>query len=173
MTNVKIKKAKIKDDIFLEVEYTEDLPGHTKKDAKLTSTVPVNQDLINAFAKLDKHLAILCDELELPAKVKDIDQWITEELNSFGVKGFSIGGTDDNTGCRLSGFKDGKYGTVNLNSPFQKYATSDYKHIDVLSADIEACVYEVEEYLFNGKRAPEKQLEMDFDGGDDNQNEEA
>ena len=31
MDNVKIKKAKIKDDLFLEVEFTEDLPGHSKK----------------------------------------------------------------------------------------------------------------------------------------------
>ncbi|MBK7885511.1 MAG: hypothetical protein IPJ81_18230 [Chitinophagaceae bacterium] len=45
MSNVKIKKAKIKDDIFLEVEYTEELPGHGKKDMKLTCTVPVHQDL--------------------------------------------------------------------------------------------------------------------------------
>lgn len=172
MNNVKIKKAKIKDDIFLEVEYTEDLPGHSKKDTKLTCTVPVHDDLKTAFSKLDKHLAILCDEIELPSKVKDIDQWQPDELSSFVVKGFTVIGNDENAGCTLSGMKDGKYGVVNLNTPFQKYETSDYKHIDVLSADIESCVYEVEQYLFEGKRAPEKQLAMDFGEEEENQNEQ-
>jgi len=38
MSDVKIKKAKIKDDLFLEVEYTEELEGHSKKDTKLSCT---------------------------------------------------------------------------------------------------------------------------------------
>ncbi len=171
MNNVKIKKAKIKDDIFLEVEYTEDLPGHSKKDTKLTCTVPIHDDLKNSFRKLDKHLAILCDEIELPAKVKDLEQWQPDELESFGVKGFTVSGNDENAGCTLSGYKNGKYGVVNLNTPFQKYETSDYKHIDVLSADIEECVYEVEQYLFEGKKAPERQLAMEF-GEEENQTEQ-
>ena len=36
MENVKIKKAKIKDGLFLDVEYTEELVGHNKKENKLS-----------------------------------------------------------------------------------------------------------------------------------------
>lgn len=168
MSSVKIKKAKIKDELFLDVEYTEILPGHSKKDTKLSCTVPVHQDLKDKFSILNKHLAVLCDELDLPGKVKVLEDWNPEELQGFEVKSFSIGGNDEDEGCTLSGMKDGKYGTVNLNTPFQKWETSEYKFIGNLSADIEACIYEVEQYLFEGKRAPEKQLEMAF--GEDEEN---
>ena len=167
MSNVKIKKAKIKDDIFLEVEYTEELPGHGKKDMKLTCTVPVHEDLKNAFKKLDKHLALLCEEIDLPAKVKNIDEWVPDELSSFAVRGFTIGGNDDTEGCTLGGIKWGVYGSFSLNSPFQKYSTSEYKYIDALASDIQDCLYEVDEYLFKGKRAPEQQLAMDFDDAEE------
>lgn len=170
MDNVKIKKAKIKDELFLEGEYSEDLPGHSKKDSKFSCTVPVHQDLKDAFAKLPKHLAILCDEIELPVKVKSLDQWDHDELITFDVRGFTIGGNDENEGVTLSGSKEGKYGIVNLNSPFQKWEQSEYKHITGLASDIQTCVYEVEQYLFESKRAPEKQLELGFDEGDDTEN---
>lgn len=166
-TKVKIKKAKIKDDLFLEGEYSEDLPGHSKKDSKFSCTVPVHQDLKDAFAKLPKHLAVLCDELSVSGKIKDIDQWDDDKLINFSVRGFTIGGNDENEGCTISGMKEGKYGIVNLNSPFQKWEGSEYGHISSLAADIQSCVYEVEQYLFEGKRAPEQQLAMDFGGGDD------
>jgi len=164
MDNVKIRKAKIKDDLFLDVEYIEDLPGHSKKDTKLSCTVPIHDDLKAAFQKLHKHLSVLSDYLTVPAKVKDISQWVDEAIAAFTVKSFSIGGNDDNEGITLTGFKEGDYGNINLNSPFQKWEASEYKFIGDLQAEIEECIYEVEQYLFHGKRAPEKQLEL-FDEG--------
>jgi hypothetical protein len=149
MSNVKIKKAKIKDELFLDVEYTEDLAGHSKKDTKLSCTVPIHNDLKDAFAKFPKHLAMLCDEIE-----------IGEDDRIYEVKGFSIGGNDENEGVTLSGSKEGTYGLVNLNSPFQKWEKSDYTRITQLSEEIEAAIYEINEYLFNGKKAPEQQLSM-------------
>ena len=163
--DVKIKKAKIKDDLFLEVEFTEDLPGHSKKETKLTCTVPVHDDLKESFNKLDKHLAILCDEIKF--KGKNFDQFDHDDLVLFSVKGFSIGGNDENEGVTISGMKEGKYGIVNLNTPFTKYEGTEYPHTSQLGADIQTCLYEVNEYLFNGKRAPEKQLAIDFGGEDD------
>lgn len=155
MSDVKIKKAKIKDDLFLEVEYTEELEGHSKKDTKLSCTVPVHDDLKNAFKSLDMHMAILCDELS----PKDV----TKKIDDYTAKGFTVTGNDENEGITITGFKDGKYGTVNLNTPNQKYESSEYNGINDLAAVIEECLHEVNEYLFNGKRAPEKQLEMDFE----------
>lgn len=43
MQNVTIKKAKIKEKLFLEGEYSEQLPGHSRKNTKFDCTVPVQQ----------------------------------------------------------------------------------------------------------------------------------
>jgi hypothetical protein len=158
--NVKIKKEKIKDNLFLEVEYSEDLPGHSKKDTKLSCTVPVHDDLKASFQKLHKHLAILCDEVLTPKK-KDFE---AAEFEGFDVRGFSIGGSDENEGITITGSKEGKYGPVNLNTPFTKWESTDYPFTKELGNDIQAALHEVEEYLFNEKRAPEVQMSMDFEG---------
>jgi hypothetical protein len=168
-TNVKIKKAKIKDNLFLEVEYSEDLPGHSKKDTKLSCTVPVHDDLKESFKRLHKHLAILCDEVPAPKK-KD---FATSEFIGFEVRGFSIGGNDENEGVTISGSKEGKYGLVNLNTPFTKWENKEYPFSREIANDVQSAIYEVEEYLFNEKRAPEKQLSMDFEtGGDGSENKD-
>ena len=163
MEKVKIRKAKIKDELFLEGEFTETLPGHSKKDSKFSCTVPVHQDLINAFAKLPKHLAVLCDGLELPEEVDHMEDWANEEHVKFTVKGFSISGNDETEAVSLSGAKEGSFGLINLNTPSQKWENSDYGMIGELGSDINACIYEVEQYLFEGKKAPERQLEMAFE----------
>ena len=163
MENVKIKKAKIKDDLFLDVEFTEELPGHSKKDTKLSCTVPVHDDLKHAFHRLHVHLAVLCDEVKLSKK----DDVQSVSFDGFGVRSFSISGNDENEGVTISGWKDGKYGTVNLNTPFAKWEGSDYPFSNELAEQVQHAVYEVEQYLFEGKRAPERQLEMDFGNEDD------
>ena len=165
MSDVKIKKARIKDDLFLEVEFSESLPGHSKKETKLSCTVPVHEDLKVAFSKLDKHLALLCDEVKLKGKkIEGID---AEELAAFTVRGFSIGGNDENEGVSINGSKEGKYGIVNLNTPFTKWESDEYPFVADLGADVQLCIHEVNEYLFNEKRAPERQLAMDFGDSDD------
>lgn len=131
--NVKIKKAKIKDDLFLEVEYVETLPFHSKKDTKLSCTVPIHDDLKTSFSKLHKHLAILCDEVKTPTKAK----YAQEDYPEFTVRGFSIGGTDENEGITISGSKEGLYGIVNLNTPFTKFESADYPFVSELGEDIQ------------------------------------
>ena len=120
--------------------------------------MPIHEDMKKAFGNLHRHLALLCDEEREPKK-KDFE---TTEFNDFTVRSFSIGGNDENEGVTISGAKEGKYGTVNLNTPFTKFESTEYPFLSELSADIAVCVEEVEQYLFNGKRAPEKQMEMDF-----------
>ncbi len=159
MDNIKIKKAKIKDDLFLEVEYTEELPGHSKKDTKLSCTVPVHDDLKKNFQALHVHLALLCDEEKLP-KGKTVEEVV---FPKFHVRSISIGGSDENERVTVSGYKEGKYGDVNLSTPSVKYEDTDYPYSSELAEKINDCVYEVEQYLFHGKRAPERQLEMSFD----------
>ena len=156
MNTVKIKKAKIKDLLFLDVEFTEDMPGFSKKDTKLTCTVPIHADLIKSFENLNRHLAYLCDEIKAP-KLKDFE---TAETPTFTARGFSIGGSDENEGVTISGSKDGLFGLVNLNTPFTKFEGVEYPFTSHLMADIEAAIYEVEQYLFFGKKAPDAQLSL-------------
>jgi len=158
MNKITIKKAKIKDDIFLDVEFTEELSGHSKKDIKISCTTPIHDDLIQSFKQLHKHLTILCDEIEVPKQA----DFKTAEFHEFIVRAFSIGGNDENEGVTLSGYKKGRFGIVNLNTPFTKFEDADYPFISCLVEDISIAIYEVEQYLFEGKRAPEKQLELDF-----------
>lgn len=157
---ITIKKAKIKDAMFLEAEYTEELTGHGSKTTKLSCTVPVHQDLKNAFYKLHTHLAILCDGIEAPDETVRLD---TLEIPGFGVRSFTTGGSDDSEGVVISGFKEGNFGLINLNTPFVRYDNEDYPFRHELSEAIEMCIYEVKEYLFNGKKAPDVQLEFDFE----------
>jgi hypothetical protein len=161
---VKIKKAKIKDDLFLEAEYSQDLIGHKKQDIKISSTVPVHSDMTDAFKKLEKHLAYLCGEKDCP-KYKLFD---TTDVEGFDVRSFSIGGSDEHEGVTVSGYKDGPFGLVNLNTPFTKFAEGEYPFLDKLSEDVQACIYEVELYLFEGKKAPEQQTSLEFP--EDNEN---
>lgn len=170
MSNVKIKKSKIKDDLFLQVEYTEELPGHSKKDTKLTCTIPVHEDLKNKFQNLHKHLAVLCDQVKTP-KRSDFEN---SEFEDFTVIGFAISGVEENEGVTVIGIRDGKYGEVPLSTPFIKWDDSEYPFRSELASDVQDCVYEVEQYLFEGKRAPEQQLEMEFgEGGDEDLDQQA
>ncbi len=153
-----IRNAKIVDQLFLTVEFDEDLPGHARKETSLSCTVPVHEDLKYQFDKLHKHLAVLCDEVKQPK----VDDFPGVHFPDFFVRGFGLLGADAKDGVSIRGYKEGKYGVVNLTTPRTKYADSSYPFLDALSLDIDACVYEVEQYLFHGKRAPEKQLEMDF-----------
>lgn len=157
---IRIKKASIKDELFLYVEYSEELQGHSKKETKLSCTVPVHEDLKAAFTKLHRHLAIISDYKDAPKKSTAFHE---TEFPKFGVRGFSIGGNDENEGVTISGYMEGKYGMVNINTPFTKFEGAEYPFLSELYDDVEDCKDEVEKYLFEGKRAPEKQLEL-FDG---------
>lgn len=156
---IKFGKAKIKNELFLYVEYTEELPGHSKNGLKNDCTVPIHDDLKAAMQKLHRHLALLCDEIEIPSPKK---KFLTTEFAGFYVTGFTASGNDDNAGVVISGYKDGKYGSVNLNTPFTKFVGGDYPFHSELGQDIISLEYEIDQYLFKGKRAPEVQLEMEM-----------
>ena len=161
--NVKILKATIIDDLFLEWKLEEELPSHSRKSSTESCTVPIHDHLKFAIQKLHKHLALICDQVKQPKKT-EFDEI---QFEGFTVSGFEIKGRDENLGVTIKGSRDGKYGTVNLSSPVAKYESSDYPFISELGLDIDSCIEEVEAYLFDGKRAPERQLEMEFPGEED------
>ncbi len=156
--SVKILKASIIDDLFLEWKLEEELPSHSRKSSTESCTVPIHDHLKFAIQKLHKHLALICDQVKQPKKT-EIDEI---EYEGFTVSGFEIKGRDENHGVTIIGTREGKYGTVNLKSPVAKYDSSAYPFISELGLDVNDAIAEVEAYLFDGKRAPDRQLDIDF-----------
>lgn len=156
--SIKILKAAIVDDLFLEWKLEEELPGHSRKSSTESCTVPVHDHLKFAIQKLHKHLALICDQVKQP-KAADFENI---EFEGFIVSGFEIKGREENHGVTIKGSREGKYGTVNLTSPIAKYDSSSYPFISELGLDVNDAIAEVEAYLFDGKRAPERQLDIDF-----------
>lgn len=157
-----IIKAKITKTHTLEVELIEILDDNTERTATMKCDQLVHEDMNKAFAKLKLHLVKICDLYE--------DSGITpdkfnpeEQLTKFKITSFAIGGEGEHEGVSISGQKELDGGKIlNLNSPFTKYSNDDYGYGRELASEIQACVFEVEEYLFNGKYAI-KQLDIPFD----------
>jgi len=105
------------------------------------------------------------------SSLEDLDE---KSLENIQVTQFIISGSDANEGIVLVGQKLIGDKVLNLISPFMGY-DEDYRFSQELPIDIAACVYEVEQYLFEGKYAI-KQLdlfegdkEIDPDSGEMNQ----
>jgi hypothetical protein len=144
---IKIKKALIKDGLFLNVEYNEKTASGNNK-VKKDCTPPIHDDLKAEFAKLDEHLATICEQFD---SVGNID------VDNTSCKGFAIGGEGESEGVTLIGTRkmdDGK--VVNLVSPFTNYG-DDYGSISELSKIVDGCVSETKQYLFEGKFRPDNQ----------------
>lgn len=161
----KIQKAKIKD-YKLEAAYEEYFPEENysniieKKCAQI-----VHADMQAAFDKLKVHLVAICEMPEAEAiKEQGIYDYPLSKLDSYIVTGYTHGGSDESAGITIIGKKLLKSGKVlNLISPFIQYEDADaYVFAGELYADIEACDYEVEQYLFHEKFGI-KQLSLDFD----------
>ena len=146
-----IRKAKITDKLFLHAAWDQEMPGHANKSFDLDSTVPVHQDLKDAFSKLNIHLGMMSDYIPWPKNAQDLAA--IEAPTDFYCRSFSIGGSGEAEGVTLSGSKDGYLGNININTPFQRFVNTEYRFMGELSAIIQECITEVEQYIFHGKKA--------------------
>lgn len=159
----KIKKA-ILNGRQLTVTYTEFRP-EGDKDITVKSEIPAHKDCTDAFKKLVPHFILLTemkesDKLSAEAAAVGIDNISPDDdyLNA-EVIGIKIGKNDNNTdtvtiiGGRL--LKLG--GSVDFNSPAQELESSggefEYPYINELNLAIQGILFEVKQYLFNGKFA--------------------
>lgn len=166
MEGIKIKKAKIKNNLFLQYEYQQTV-GNVTNGHNTSSDAPIHEDLRKAFRGLIPHFAFMCEEIPekkmkqiMNGNVPDDDEFYSKFL----VQSFSIGGSGDSEGVTLSGCKQVESGVVNFNSPFKKW-DDDYKYMDALIDAVELAKSEVFEYM-NGKQAPNAQQEMNFEDFD-------
>ncbi len=125
----------------------------------------VHKDLEACFTELVPHLAFLCEQKEADGK-QSFDELPDDILNTLEVSGFSIGGDGDSEGVTLTGKRFLKSKKVlNLIAPFTMFnnENEEYKQAFELQQAIEACNYEVEQYL-TAKKWAVVQQELPFDG---------
>lgn len=161
----KIEKAKIKDSqltAIYEERFSSENYANTieKKCSQIVHT-----DLLTAFEKLKVHLVCVC-EMPEAEKIRNMGvyDYPIGDLGNYVVTGYSHGGSDESAGVTIIGQKLLKSGKVlNLISPFIQFEDTDtYNFAGELYVDIEACDYEVEQYLFHEKFGI-KQMSLDFD----------
>jgi hypothetical protein len=140
-----IKKAKLKDENFLEAEYNETLQDSSNT-VKKDCTAAVHADLKEAFKRMDNILLNVCEQQDDSVVV---------------CNGFTIG--KDGSGVTLIGYRDLESGSVlNLTSPYTKFEDNgDLEHA------ISVAKQEVLQYLFEGKHAPDAQLSLFPEGDND------
>ena len=146
----------------------------------------IHKDLRAAFNELIPHLTFLCEQKEADGK-DSIDELPEEIFSTFEVTGYTIGGSDDNVGvtlvgnleCREDFFRQFIYGifavsfllrflkskkVLNLIAPSTMFnnENEEYEHAFELQQAIDACNYEVEQYL-TAKKWAVVQQELPFD----------
>ena len=124
----------------------------------------VHKDMKAAFDDLIPHLAFLCEQKEADGK-ESLDELSEDIFSTFEVSGYSIGGSDESEGVTLVGKRFLKTKKVlNLIAPFTMFnnENEEYEHAFDLQQAIEACKYEVEQYL-TAKKWAVVQQELPFD----------
>ncbi len=170
ITKAKITKDKISGVMRLEVVIIEsitDEEGLIENEVSKKMGYEVHPDLINAFNKLAFHCAIICDQIDVtPNMAMEDARLIFEHSNSnISVTGFVIGGQDDHEGITIIGRRALRSGKIlNLIAPFTKWSDehTPYNYEFELYEDFQAAELEAAEYM-NGKHAPAKQLEIEFE----------
>lgn len=145
---MEIKKAKVTKDNTLVAQYSDETGTVTVEGKNL-----VTNDLINAFKQLIPHMAFLCELKEADGK-GSLDEMPSNIESIVEVTGYSVGGDGDSRGVTLTGKRFLKSNKVlNLNAPFTKFAdeNEEYQFQFELEQAIEACEFEVNEYIFNRK----------------------
>ena len=157
---MKITKAKItKENTLMAVFNNENDDTVTIEGKNL-----VHKDMKAAFDDLIPHLAFLCEQKEADGK-ESLDELSEDIFSTFEVSGYSIGGSDESEGVTLVGKRFLKTKKVlNLIAPFTMFnnENEEYEHAFDLQQAIEACKYEVEQYL-TAKKLAVVQQELPFD----------
>ena len=161
------------------------------------SDKPVHDDLRKAFKQLIPHFILLCKQEDyekyklffdhIIEDVNNVVYWPGDEFKKIGVNdinseedqpnailknyvvpSFYIVGDGENEGVVLAGTRtlNSKLDSISFSTPSIKWSESDYPHLHELRLAVEECQEEVLEY-YNGKCAPPRQIEMDFNEEDE------
>jgi len=151
--NVRIKSAHLFKSVFLRGSYVE-MGKSGDQHIQFNFTIPVHNDLRNAFHKLNPHAVKLAEIYDAKGMVDD---------NRINTLGFTISGEDDAEGVVISLIRTlSNEKEVLMNTPFQRWDDQNTPYIDGsdLSDVLEECKAEVYAYLFEGKLQPTNQLSL-------------
>ena len=157
---MKILKAKVTKDNTLVATFKNEHDDTVTIEGKNL----VTKDLLQTFSALVPHITFLCEQREA-YRLERMDEFPNEIYTNLDVTGFSVGGSADSEGVTLIGKRFlGTKKVLNLCAPFTMFESDneEYTYAFELKEAIEACSFEVEEYLFNKKWAVVQQ-ELPFD----------
>ncbi len=166
------KKIKIAGDC-LEAKYQRRMPGGIIHDFEHGSNGLVHSDLLNAFQKLAKHVAMLSDSSE-SVQIKqmieagdDFSETPLSMTDDIKVTGIVLTGDAEPEGIMIIAQKRIGPKVMNILTPLLKFDEEQfYRYMEELQVDINGIEHEAHLYVFEGKYA-EKQLSLDFDNPDD------
>lgn len=168
---IDIRSATVKDGMFCHYSYDHTVAANTTNDISVKSSVPIHDDMRNAFHKLYAHLAVICEEITVQ-EIGDIDNLpfgddhpLNIKIGAFTVSSFRLDGKEEKEGVILIGWKRLSTGDLlKLEAPKIKWSAG-YHFINELRVAIHDCIAEVEEYM-KGKQAPPAQKSL-FDAEDE------
>ena len=148
---MKILKAKVTKDNTLVATFKNEHDDTVTIEGKNL----VTKDLLQTFSALVPHITFLCEQREA-YRLERMDELPNEIYTNLDVTGYSVGGSADSEGVTLIGKRFlGTKKVLNLCAPFTMFESEneEYTYAFELKEAIEACSFEVEEYLFNKKWA--------------------
>lgn len=159
-----IKKATIKKD-RLNVNYNESFTesNYTNGVSKSCDQI-IHYDLRQAFDKLKVHLVALCEQPEAERINEESikSPGFAETFPNYSITGYAHSSQDAVDGVTILGTKLLQSGgTVDL-SIWTPLSDSNYPYLEDLALDIQACDWEVSEYLFSGKWGIKQEM-LDFE----------
>lgn len=167
---IEVKSATLIDQMFCNYKYKHTVGPNTTNTVTTKSEVPVHHDLVNLFRKLDAHLALICEEVDVKMIGPDINDIYHEptadKIAKFEVTSFAVDGPLEALTFILSGLKELSTGdSIKLETP--KIAiNADYPFAVELSSTLQDLINEVEQYM-QGKQSESPQLEMEFENNNE------
>lgn len=153
--NVQIHKGE-----FLKVKFNQSIPGGKDKTSRECGS-RIHPDLVEAFGKLDEHLANLTFQRNSEGAI---------DYAAVHCSGYELDLKDENgIKVKLSGSRHLQSNkTLELVSPKQNILETgieiyEYDGREELDKALQLCDTEVRAYLFEGKHAEEPQISMDLD----------
>ena len=153
--NVQIHKGE-----FLKVKFNQSIPGGKDKTSRECGS-RIHPDLVEAFGKLDEHLANLTFQRNSEGAI---------DYAAVHCSGYELDLKDENgIKVKLSGRRHLQSNkTLELVSPKQNILETgieiyEYDGREELDKALQACDEEVRAYLFEGKHAEEPQISIDLD----------
>lgn len=167
MSKKTIKKVKLSGG-GLEVTYSEyNNENDYTNDVSVKCPQIIHKDLTEVMDKLKSHVALICEFPEKDLiKLHSIDD-MPSVIDNIIITGFTTGGSDESAGACIIAQRILPSGKVlNIVTPFMQFTDEEYSHAGELELAIEGCEHETLLYL-NESKFGIKQLDLDFDEGDD------